>query len=50
MPDWRLETVLGNAHRLFILINLQADHLPKLQVIYLVEGLKLGLMRSFAAG
>jgi hypothetical protein len=42
--DWRLETVLGKVRRLFVLINLQADHLPKLQVIYLFGCLKLGLI------
>jgi hypothetical protein len=32
---WRLETALGTVRRLFVLMDLQADHLPKLQVIYL---------------
>jgi len=47
---WRMKTVLGIVRRLFVLINLQADHLPKLQVISLFGGLRFVLMRSFADG
>jgi hypothetical protein len=44
------ETALGTVRRLFLLLDLQADHLPKLQVIYLFGSLKFRLMHSFANG
>jgi hypothetical protein len=46
----RLKTALGKVRRLFVLMGLQGDHLPKLQVTYLFGSLKFGLIHSFANG
>jgi hypothetical protein len=49
MPEC-LKSALGDVSKWFILIDLQAGNLPKLQVTYHFGSLKSHLMHSFANG